>query len=183
MVVAGGTILEIGDFRIRVGDLQQAQPVQRVRGCIVEIEYRGLEKKRASRLNDDSWCHLKASESGINDLDNNDDDDGDTDDEDEEEPPTFPTTSTDTDKGEAEAELPTENDWVAGETIIRDFWSRFEVPGARAAIRVPGLMTEVKTARERGTNRVTTTDAGMVNTGIAGTDLARQYMEILRFNR
>lgn len=191
MGVANGTVFEAGDFRVRVGDLRQTQPVQRVRGCLVEIEYRGPGKATNGSLsgggNEDSdWFEFlapgegaktaptittaaAASQPGITS------EEGDVDDlvgflE-------FPNTA------DVEDDLPTEDDWREGEALIREFWSRFAVPGAKEAIRVPGLRTEVEKARQRGTKRVTTVDAGMYNTGVAGTDLARQYMEVLRFNR
>ncbi|EER28777.1 hypothetical protein D8B26_000944 [Coccidioides posadasii str. Silveira] len=164
MLVTGGTIFEVGDFRIRIGDLRQTQPVQRVRGCIVEIEYRGPGQTVTPK--DSDW-YLPVSE-----------------------PATSAALGVEDGflgigggAGDAEEELLTEEDWVVGEKLIREFWGRFSVPGAKEAIRVPGLLTETNKARQRGTKRLTTMDAGMTNTGIAGADLARQYMELLRFNR
>ncbi|EEP78451.1 predicted protein [Uncinocarpus reesii 1704] len=163
-IVSGGTVFEVGDFRVRVGDVRQAQPAQRVRGCIVEIEYRGPGQTSISA--DGDW-RLSAFESGT------------------EEPLAMGDGFSELSNTmvDGEEDLPTEEDWDVGEKLIREFWSGFAVPGAREAIRVPGLMTEVNKARHKGMKRVTTADAGPSNTGIKGADLARQYMELLRFNR
>lgn len=40
-VTVTGTVYEVGDFRIRVGELRQTQPQARVRGTIMEIEWNG----------------------------------------------------------------------------------------------------------------------------------------------
>lgn len=180
MGVTAGTVFEVGDFRVHVGDVRQTQPVQRVRGCVVEIEYRGpgqgqgIIGNESSYDDDIDWFEVLESGSTGSAT-------------------AKATLQTDGDDGvgflefpgtvDVEEDLPTVEDWRDGETMIREFWGRFAVPGAKEAIRVPGLMTEVGRARQGGTKRVTTTDAGMFNTGIAGTDLARQYMEVLRLNR
>jgi len=80
-------------------------------------------------------------------------------------------------------EFATEEDWEVGEILIREFWSQFSVEGAKEAIRVPDIGKEVREAARKGTKRLTTGDVGEGNDGIAGVDLARQYMEIFRFNR
>jgi hypothetical protein len=80
-------------------------------------------------------------------------------------------------------EIATEEDWEVGETIIREFWSRFAVEGAKEAIRSPGIGKEAREAARKRKKRLTTEDVGEANDGLAGVDLARQYMEIFRFNR
>ncbi|KAI5293185.1 hypothetical protein KEM52_005759 [Ascosphaera acerosa] len=84
----------------------------------------------------------------------------------------------------------TQEDWEIGEVLIREFWKRFAVPNAREYIRVKDVGLESSLARERGVARLTaTTDAPGGTTkaagldGVAGADLARQYMEAFRFNR
>ncbi|WEW61730.1 hypothetical protein PRK78_007224 [Emydomyces testavorans] len=184
MVVAAGTVFEAGDFRIRIGDVRQTQPAQRLRGCLVEIEYRGPGKASTPPANN-----------------NNNDDDGSTnwflppsesatamaaslaEDGFSAFPSPAAAAAATAPAADVEEDLLTEEDWEVGEKLIREFWSRFAIAGAREAIRVPGLLTEVQKARAKGTKRVTTVDAGVFNTGIAGADLARQYMELLRFNR
>ena len=51
-IVADGHTLEIGSFRIRLGELRQAQPQAQVvsKGVVVEIEYNGKEQEE-----DDDW--------------------------------------------------------------------------------------------------------------------------------
>lgn len=75
-------------------------------------------------------------------------------------------------------EIPTEEDWEVAEVLIRELWSRFAVEGAREVIRVPHLGKEAREARRLGKlgDRET-------NARIAGADLAKQYMEVFRFNR
>jgi hypothetical protein len=80
-------------------------------------------------------------------------------------------------------EVVTEEDWEVGEALIREFWSHFKVEGSKEAIRVPDIGKEVREAARKGRKRLTTIDVGEANDGIAGVDLARQYMDIFRFNR
>ncbi|KAI1962429.1 hypothetical protein LOZ58_002771 [Ophidiomyces ophidiicola] len=153
MVVAAGIVYDAGEFRVRLGDVQQIQPLKRTRGCVIEIEYRDNKGSLALANGDAETASLVG--------------DG------------WPGFSDATVK----EDLPTEEDWETGEKIIRQFWKLFAVDGAREAIRVPGLMTEAKRAKQNGVKRLTAGDAGASNDGIAGADLARQYMEVLRLNR
>ena len=72
-------------------------------------------------------------------------------------------------------------DWEIGEILIREFWARFSVNGAKEAIRVPDVGKEIREgAEERKSNPGKKIGKGDEH---AGVDLARQYMEIFRFNR
>lgn len=75
-------------------------------------------------------------------------------------------------------------DWEIGEILIREFWARLGISGGREAIRVPDVGKEVREGTEE---RVRNSGEKMRrrNRGdeFAGVDLARQYMEVFRFNR
>jgi hypothetical protein len=91
-------------------------------------------------------------------------------------------------------------EYVATASLIREFWTRLGVSGAKEAILLPGVGKEVKEklgkvrmGKRDGESKVRDEIRMLVGVGIvpfeddvdptAGTDAARQYMEVLRFNR
>ncbi|KAJ6032693.1 Mediator complex subunit Med20 [Penicillium herquei] len=154
VTVQQGVIYDVGDFRVRVGEVRQTFPVARSRGIVVEVEWRGptlLDTLGSSQSGSGSGVNLGTGEqdadSGI---------------------------EVDVDFAIEEADIDAEV--AATAELIKEFWSRIGVPGAREAIMVPGFGKEIK---ERLRGKKVEGDADLY----AGTDLARQYMEVLRFNR
>lgn len=153
MSVPGGVVYEVGDFIVRMGDVRQTYPIARVRGTVVEIEWRGP--------------------SVVEGLAGNGDDDF----------------------GFAVEEADVDAEYVATAELIRGFWNRLRFEGAREAILVNGIGREVKEKLRRGLGRkemVNGSEEGdVVKVGgeeedidpSTGADVARQYMEVLRFNR
>ncbi|KAK2813359.1 hypothetical protein FQN50_000674 [Emmonsiellopsis sp. PD_5] len=162
VIVQTGLVFEVSDFRIRIGEVRQSQPVTRLRGTIVEIEYRGPATVHSNNNSITTGEQTATSGMGI-DIDA---DDG----------IIYPDLETASDI----EEIPTDEDWEVGEELIRELWGRFSVEGAREVIRggVPHLGKEAREARAAG--RLGDKE---VNGRIAGVDLARQYMEVFRFNR
>ncbi|RAH75256.1 uncharacterized protein BO66DRAFT_338391 [Aspergillus aculeatinus CBS 121060] len=177
VTVPGGAVYDVGDFRVRVGDVRQTQPAARIRGTVVEIEWRGpslvssiasqalLAKKMgsgpyAATATVDEWAD---GDSGI-DMS------------------FFP-------DGVEEADVDAE--YAASAALIREFWARLGIEGAREAILVPDVGREVKEQlrwlkahgmqRESEEKREQQPDEDPDPT--AGVDSARQFMEIFRFNR
>lgn len=122
LAVLNGVVYEVGDFRVRMGDVRQTFPTARVRGTVVEIEWRGPS----------------IGEGGF--------------------------------EGIVEADVDAE--YAATADLIREFWGRLGVQG-REAILIPGVGAEIKETLTR--------KGGAED--LAGTDVARQFMEVLRFNR
>ncbi|KAJ5272750.1 hypothetical protein N7478_007875 [Penicillium angulare] len=160
--VSNGVVFDVGDFRVRLGDVRQVWPTARARGTVVEIEWRGptLVDTVASSLGRGGEDNANA--------------DGDAD------------LGIDVDFSAVdEADLDAE--FIATATLIREFWGRLGIEGAREAILVPGYGKEIKgclrrlRAREKrgGEETVAENEADIY----AGADLAKQYMEVLRFNR
>lgn len=169
VAVQGGLYFTISDFHVRVGDVRQTQPVHRMRGTVVEIGYRGPSSSSgdaaaaaASSMVADAAAADKNGEMGGRNILL---------------PPPPPS------QGAQKDPILTSEDWEDGAALIREFWSTISVPGAREAILVPGVGTESCEAIDQGKTRLTAEGAGDANDGIAGVDLARQYMEVLRFNR
>ncbi|KAL1954948.1 hypothetical protein VTO42DRAFT_406 [Malbranchea cinnamomea] len=162
VTVQSGVSFTVSDFHVRVGDVRQTHPVNRTRGTVVEIEYRGPVSLSTG-----------AAGKGPDTPDGSDDVFG----EDILVPPPPQTQSA------RKEPIPTQEDWEDGAALIREFWSTIAVPGAREAILVPGIGTESQEALTLGKTRLTAEGAGEANNGIAGVDLARQYMEVFRFNR
>lgn len=163
VAVSAGIIYDVGDFRVRIGDVRQTFPTGRVRGTVVEIEWRGpsvVETVIAARESEGE----QETDSGI-DID-------------------FSVIE--------EADVDAE--YAATAVLIREFWARVSVDGAREAILVPGVGKEVKDQLRRyRAGKVKKAEDVALNLGgvvveedpdpSAGADLARQYMEVLRFNR
>lgn len=166
VAVPNGVVYDVRDFRVRMGDVRQTFPSVRARGTIVEIEWRGpsvvdsLSGVRSGVGTDssiDAWfCALE------------------------------------------DADIDAE--YGATASLIREFWSRLGIDGAREAIVVPGVGKEVKEKLARARKEMRggeskAGDEGGLFAGLggvqseddidptAGTDVARQYMEVLRFNR
>ncbi|PGH04124.1 hypothetical protein GX51_03631 [Blastomyces parvus] len=185
ITVPNGNHFEIGDFRIRIGDVRQTTPQTRMRGTIVEIEYRGPAGTAAAAATAaagaDTPSMAGASETwppgtdGTIDLGG-----GSAGDEDGILYPQLETLSSLSHSSPSSVveDIPTDEDWEVGEVLIRELWSRFAVEGAREVIRVPHLGKEAREARRLGK-----LGDRAVNARIAGADLARQYMEVFRFNR
>ncbi|OXV11887.1 hypothetical protein Egran_00351 [Elaphomyces granulatus] len=163
VTVSGGFAFDVGDFRVRLGDVKQTQPMTRLRGTVVEIEWRGPS--------------LTASSPFIFDHDEGNNGE------------TF-----------VDSAIGPEEEYASGAQLIREFWSRLRgdgIAGVREAILVPDMGKELKAQarRQEIRRRMGGKTAAEGNGGwgsseqeddpdpIAGVDLARQYMEIFRFNR
>ncbi|KAF7712998.1 Uncharacterized protein PECH_007233 [Penicillium ucsense] len=171
--VPNGIVYDVGDFRVRMGDVRQTFPAVRPRGAVVEIEWRGpsmvdslaavQNRSAASGLRTDSE---EAGETGVDDS------------------------FLDLEEADVDAE------YAATASLIREFWGRLGVPGAREAVLLPDLGKEVKeklgkmkTGNRGGSGRRREMDEVENLTGYggvsfendvdptAGTDVARQYME------
>lgn len=159
--VSNGVVFDVGDFRVRLGDVRQTWPTTRARGTVVEIEWRGptLVDTVASSL----------SRSGEDKSADGDSDSG------------IDIDCSTVDEADLDAEF------TATAVLIREFWGRLGVEGAREAILVPGYGKEIKDClrklrvrkKVRGQGSVVDNEADLY----AGADLAKQYMEVLRFNR
>ncbi|OJD16859.1 hypothetical protein AJ78_03003 [Emergomyces pasteurianus Ep9510] len=180
ITVPNGHHFEIGDFRIRIGDVRQTAPQTRMRGTIVEIEYRGpTGAAAAAAAATHTPSMVDAGESWSSLTDRSIDTKGDVDDDEGIIYPQLePSTSSLSTSSQSIEDIPTDEDWEVGEVLIRELWSRFAVEGAREVIRVPHLGKEVREARRLGK-----LGDKAVNSRVAGADLARQYMEVFRFNR
>jgi hypothetical protein len=156
-----------------MGDVRQTVPTVRARGTIVEIEWRGPS--------------VVDSLSGVQDR------------------RTMPGTGEDADSGIdvsfcALEEADVDAEYVATASLIREFWGRLGIAGAKEAILVPGVGKEIKEKLGKARKEKKYVEGKAKNEfGIlsgfgsmsfeddvdptAGTDAARQYMEVLRFNR
>jgi hypothetical protein len=172
-VTAGGTTYDVGDFRVRIGEARQTQPMARARGTVVEVEWRGPSLTSAPLFS------------------------------------SLPTDEPDSvDPGMETPFVPEDSDIYAEYTqvaqLIREFWARFGLAekGVREAILVPDVGRELKAKlhqrrqsgwREKELERRQKKHESDRSWGWgwneqdddpdAGVDLARQYMEIFRFNR
>jgi hypothetical protein len=172
-VTATGTSFSVSDFHIRLADVRQTHPTNRIRGTVVEIEYRGPNASSTPAAAASAAASLLSVAAAPVVLEGNAEDNN----------ILAPPPSSSAAARQLEGPLPTDEDWRIGAMLIREFWSRIAVPGAREAILVPGVGTESRNAIKRGKRRLTTDEAGVGHDGIAGVDLARQYMEAFRFNR
>jgi len=180
--VPNGMVYEIGDFRVRVGDVRQTQPTARVRGTVVEIEWRGpslvttlsglyqsRRQKRAKASNPYAWGQGENDEDDDSGIDM-----------------AFP---------DAVEESDIDAEYAATASLIREFWAKLGVEGAREAILVPDVGKEVKEQlrklkqeNNQNANQKRSQDGNGQQMDEdpdpnAGADVARQFMEILRFNR
>ncbi|KAL4790802.1 mediator complex, subunit Med20 [Aspergillus venezuelensis] len=185
VTVPNGVVYEIGDFRVRVGDVRQTQPAARVRGTVIEIEWRGpslvttlsglYQARRAKKARASNPYTFDAGENAEDE------------DEDSGVDMAFP-------DGIEEADIDAE--YAVTALLIREFWAKLGIEGAREAILVPDVGKEVKarlrevkkkqgkqgvksSGHEDGSGQVVDEDPDPD----AGVDVARQFMEIFRFNR
>ncbi|RAK88433.1 hypothetical protein BO79DRAFT_287888 [Aspergillus costaricaensis CBS 115574] len=164
VTVPGGVVYDVGDFRVRVGDVRQTQPAARVRGTVVEIEWRGpciVDSISAQRSPSDGQL-ADDDDSGIDMA--------------------FPDAIEDAD---------IDAEYAASAALIREFWARLGIEGAREAILLPDVGKEAKDRlrRLKQKGRHTVSDEANLQQADedpdpdAGVDVARQFMEIFRFNR
>ncbi|KAJ5090214.1 Mediator complex subunit Med20 [Penicillium argentinense] len=169
LTVPNGVYYDVGDFRVRVGDVRQTFPSLRARGTLVEIEWRGpsmIDSFTATVASngENSDSGVDVSFSALEDAD-------------------------------------VDAEYAATALLIREFWQRLGVEGAKEAILVPGVGSEVKeqlakvkSGKHVFDKRAQRGDAILKKLGLsdsteqdpdpqAGVDVARQYMEVLRFNR
>ncbi|KAH8704155.1 mediator complex, subunit Med20 [Talaromyces proteolyticus] len=177
-VTVTGAIYDVGDFRVRLGEVRQTQPQARPRGTIMEVEWKGPSVIASAGA-------LMAVEDGLADI----------------EP------SVDISYVPTEEEVNAEYADIA--QLIREFWARLAIQDktARESILVPDLGKEVKERfnqrRQPGwyereaQRRQKRLEALLLDRswgGVSslpekeddmdtGVDLARQYMELFRFNR
>jgi hypothetical protein len=169
VAVPNGVVYDVGDFRVRMGDVRQTFPTVRARGTIVEIEWRGPSV-------------VDSLSTGVRSGSPGDADSG------------IDVSFCALEEADVDAE------YGATASLIREFWGRLGIEGAREAILVPGVGKEVKEKLGRarkgmrdGEGKVGDEVALLAGLGsvqseddvdpTAGTDAARQYMEVLRFNR
>lgn len=183
VAVPNGVVYELGDFRVRVGDVRQTFPTGRVRGTVVEIEWRG-----SSIVDCISPAPVGRGLSGT-DISGGIGVEGEEADEDSGIDVSF----------SAIEEEDVDAEYAATALLMREFWNRFGVDGAREAILVPGIGKEVKekllrskTGSGQKKERASRDEIGLgldasgleeESDPMAGSDLARQYMEVFRFNR
>ncbi|KAF3393950.1 Ankyrin repeat domain-containing protein 50 [Penicillium rolfsii] len=171
VTVPNGVVYDVGDFRVRMGDVRQTFPAARARGSIVEIEWRGPSVV-------DSLARMQqAGTDGSEDVDSGVD-----------------MSICALEEADIDAE------YMATASLIREFWSRLGVSGAKEAILLPGIGKEVKeklgkAKKEQRNGEIKAREeiGLLVGAGSvpfeddvdpsAGTDTARQFMEVLRFNR
>ncbi|KAF7590460.1 hypothetical protein BBP40_002864 [Aspergillus hancockii] len=176
VTVPGGVVYDVGDFRVRIGDVRQTQPAARVRGTVVEIEWKGpslvtsisslyVQSKKASRGLGGEGLPDDDNDSGVDMA--------------------FPESI---DEADIDAE------YAATATLIREFWARLGIDGAREAILVPDVGKEAKDQLRKLKQQGNQKPQHLSNEGggqqsdedpdpDAGVDVARQFMEIFRFNR
>lgn len=175
LAVPNGVVYDIGDFRVRLGDVRQTYPTARARGTVVEIEWRGpsvVDALVSAAATADG--HSLNGEATGQDADSG------------------------VDVSLAAIEVAdVDAEYAATAMLIREFWARVGVEGGKEAIVVPGVGKEVKERVQRQRGRAGQTrereeafTAGIGGVSVdedpdpqAGVDVARQYLEVLRFNR
>ncbi|RHZ65199.1 uncharacterized protein CDV56_108576 [Aspergillus thermomutatus] len=175
VAVPGGMVYDVGDFRVRIGDVRQTQPAARVRGTVVEIEYRG-----PSLVTSISAQYVQSKRGvigGATDVSDNDHESG-----------------IDLAIFGSIEDADIDAEYFATAALIREFWAKLRIEGAREAILVPDVGREVKEQLKKLKSQEKIGQTAPTNEGHAqqqdddpdpdaGTDLARQFMEIFRFNR
>ncbi|TQB70741.1 hypothetical protein MPDQ_008152 [Monascus purpureus] len=191
VTVPAGFVYDVGDFRVRLGDVRQTQPTARVRGTVVEIEWKGpslVSSIIAQRANGTASTDGHGTTIGI----------GGDDDADSGIDLNLPFLPSDIEDADVDA------DYAATAALIREFWDRLGISGAREAILVSDLGKEVKAqlqtlkraSKDKDKYRKAVNHTPRHDVDIwdlsgkredadpeAGVDLARQFMEIFRFNR
>jgi hypothetical protein len=166
LAVPNGVVYDVGDFRVRLGDVRQTVPTARVRGTVVEIEWRGPSVVEAIPVDREDGSFGIVAGAGNIDLEA---DSG------------IDLSAADIEESDIDAE------YTATASLIREFWARLGVE-AREAILIPGVGNEVKERLRRWKKAGSRTDAGGDDAEgesdpWSGADVARQFMEVLRFNR
>lgn len=161
---------------MRLGDVRQTFPTARVRGTIVEIEWRGPSVVEAIPVDrEDGSFSAGVGTRGDGDVD-------------------VEITGIDLASSAIE-ESDIDAEYAATASLIREFWGRLGVE-AREAILIPNVGVEVKDRLRRwkkaGSGVDTSVDGADSVVGEradedpdpwSGADVARQFMEVLRFNR
>ncbi|KAE8146684.1 mediator complex, subunit Med20 [Aspergillus avenaceus] len=175
VTVPNGIVYDVGDFRVRVGDVRQTQPAVRVRGTVVEIEWKGpsLVASVASQYHQLRKGTGSPADGGLRD---DDDDSG-----------------IDMACADSIEETDIDTEYAATAALIREFWARLEIEGAREAVLVTDVGKESKEQlrrmKQQGMQKPDQTFNGNGQLAEedpdpeAGVDVARQFMEIFRFNR
>lgn len=175
VAVPGGTVYDVGDYRVRVGDVRQTQPTGRVRGTVVEIEWRGpsLVRMIAAQMQSMRYSSNSASRKAARDGPRHDADDDDS------------AIGLVFAEGIEEADIDAE--YAATTALIREFWAKLGIEGAREAMVLPDVGKEVKgmlRKLKQGSQGVSSRGEKDGDPDPeAGVDVARQFMEIFRFNR
>lgn len=165
---------------MRLGDVRQTFPTARVRGTVVEIEWRGPSVVEAIPVDrEDGSFGAGVGNGGDGDVDV--------------EAAGIDLASSAIEESDIDAE------YAATASLIREFWGRLGVE-AREAILIPNVGMEVKDRLRRWKKAGSGVDA-RVDTSVdgagpvvgeradedpdpwSGADVARQFMEVLRFNR
>lgn len=205
-VTVTGTVYDVGDFRVRLGEVRQTQPQARPRGTIMEVEWRGPSMVAAALSPvSGSLGYDGSRDRDVSAMDVDGDIDATM------ETPYIPT----------EAEIQLEYEQISN--LIREFWTRIynsndsnnkQLPATtREAILIPDVGREIKqrisqrrqpgwqereSRRRRKRREAIALDRSWGGFSEkqqqqqqdeeeedvdAGVDLARQYMELFRFNR
>ncbi|KAJ5317181.1 hypothetical protein PENANT_c029G09316 [Penicillium antarcticum] len=177
VTVPNGIVYDIGDFRVRLGDVRQTVPTARVRGTVVEIEWRGPSVVEALPGFDQGQQENHSGGIGASPSSGGDDSG-------------VEFSFSDIEESDVEAE------YLATAQLIREFWGRLGLE-AKEAVLVPGIGKEVleRLRRVKGGESLQKDGERRVGDVVgserfeedldpsAGTDVARQFMEVLRFNR
>ncbi|KAH8428385.1 uncharacterized protein LDX57_006083 [Aspergillus melleus] len=180
VTVPGGAAYDVGDYRVRVGDVRQTVPTARVRGAVVEIEWRGpslvrsiamqMQKVRASAAARGQGVPDSGNGNGNGNAREGDDSDS----------------AIELLFAEGIEEADIDAEYVATTALIREFWAKLGIEGAREAMLLPDVGKEVKgMLRKLKQGRPVSSQGGKDEDPDpeAGADVARQFMEIFRFNR
>ncbi|KXG47929.1 Mediator complex, subunit Med20 [Penicillium griseofulvum] len=176
LAVPNGIVYEVGDFRVRLGDVRQTFPTARMRGTVIEIEWRGPSVVETIPVDREDGS-FGAGVGGDADV----------------EAAGIDFASSAIEESDIDAE------YAATASLIREFWGRLGVE-AREAILIPNVGMEVKERLRRWKKAGSGVDAradtsvdgagSMVSERTeedpdpwSGADVARQFMEVLRFNR